>query len=247
MPRVSIIIPCYNYANFIIDCVASCVSQDFKDIEIIVVDDCSADNSATAAVSSGDNRIRVLSTEKNRGYSAAKNIGIRNSSGELLVFIDADDMLTPGSISRRLEVFDKHPEAQVVHGHALKIHGDVDYTSCVKEMKTFERHKSRLHAQGFMIRRSVFEKFGLFYEPLRSKSDKEYWYRIGIHDKSPIKKKVNVRRCHYDVAFYRRHDKAMHKMRLINKKYNSEVETLFEKRIKQLKKEGITRENTIHL
>jgi len=246
MPRVSIIIPCYNYANFIIDCVASCVSQDFNDIEIIVVDDCSTDDSAMA-VQSGDERIKVLSTEKNSGYSTAKNIGIRHSSGELLVFIDADDMLTPGSISRRLEVFDKHPEAQVVHGHALKIHGDVDYNTCVKEMKTLERHKSRLHAQGFMIRRSVFENFGLFYEQLRSKSDKEYWYRIGIHDKSPIKKKVNIRRCHYDVAFYRRHDKAMHKMRLVNKKYNDEIEALFEKRIKQLKKEGITMENTVHL
>jgi len=246
MPRVSIIIPCYNYANFIIDCVASCVSQDFNDIEIIVVDDCSTDDSAMA-VQSGDERIKVLSTEKNSGYSTAKNIGIRHSSGEFLAFIDADDMLTPDSISRRLEVFDKHPEAQVVHGHALKIHGDVDYNTCVKEMKSLERHKSRLHAQGFMIRRSVFENFGLFYEQLRSKSDKEYWYRIGIHDKSPIKKKVNIRRCHYDVAFYRRHDKAMHKMRLVNKKYNDEIEALFEKRIKQLKKEGITMENTVHL
>jgi len=237
--RATIIIPCYNYEKYIGDCIKSCVAQG--DCETIVVDDCSTDGSADIIKKYP---VKYIKTEKNSGYSYAKNIGIKESAGEWIVHIDADDMLVPGSVKTRLDVLNNFPNSEVIHGYALKIQGDVSYEWCIKNIGKLERHPSKLHAQGFMIHRKVFERCGLYYEPLRSKSDKEYWYRIGIHDKTPLPSQVDKRRCHCDVAFYRRHENAMHKMRNKNPVYDNEIEKIFDSRIKQLLKEGITKENT---
>jgi glycosyltransferase involved in cell wall biosynthesis len=218
--------------------------QNYDNIEVIVVDDCSTDNSRRIIESFKDSRIKPIFLMANEGYSHAKNVGIRQAMGKWIVHIDADDMLTQNSITARMEVAEAYPEAEIIHGYALKVQGDVSYQWCVDNKNKLERHPSRLHAQGFMIRKSVFEQHGLYYEKLRSKGDKEYWYRIGIHDESPLKKIVNLRRCHEDVAFYRRHPGAMHKMRKENPKYDAEINRLFNERISVLKKEGTTKGNT---
>jgi glycosyltransferase involved in cell wall biosynthesis len=241
---VSVIIPCYNYRTYIGDCIKSCLLQGYDDIEVIVVDDCSTDGSAEVIDKVSDSRVLKVWLKKNEGYSHAKNVGIQASKGDWIIHIDADDMLTPRSIGNRMNVLAGFPGAEIIHGHALKVQGDMNYAWCCDNIYRLERHASKLHAQGFMIKRSVFERFGLYYEPLRSKGDKEMWYRLGIHEKSPLPKLVNKRRCHEDVAFYRRHPLAMHKMRVENKEYDRAVEAQFEARIKQLRTDGITRENT---
>lgn len=236
---VSIIIPLYNYKNFIGECLESCIKQTYKDIEIIVVDDYSTDGSLSVAMKYAaiDNRIKLCALPENRGYSAAKNVGIRASHGGFIAHVDADDCLLPDSIDVRLKAFKESTD--MVHALAWryrKIDG--------KWHKDGYNKKAVIHAQTILIRRSVYERFGLYYEGLRSKADKMKWYALGVHPKSPLKKLIKVKKIEKHVALYRKHDLALHVLRNKDKKYRAKIEKIFKKRVKRLKKEGVTRENT---
>ena len=98
-PLVSVIIPIYNAESYIVDCINSIIAQDYRNIEIIAVDDGSADRSYELCRSmSGNGNIRVFHRE-NAGVSAARNFGIELSTGELITFVDADDYIEPHHIS----------------------------------------------------------------------------------------------------------------------------------------------------
>ena len=243
---VSIIIPNYNYSKFLHGCLRSCTEQTYKDIEIIVVDDCSTDDSPTQLLqyAEADNRIRLLFLPNNSGYSKAKNEGIVKAKGEYVTFLDADDMLTPKSVEWRVRAMMGNKDIDLAHGYCLKCHNDETYDWCLENIDSLERHKTFLHAQGIMVRRDVFKRFGLMFEGLRSKADKEMWYRLGVHQDTPLPKLIKTKFIDKPMAFYRRHPLAMHKMRVENKAYNNEVERIFAKRIKQLQAEGITEQNT---
>ena len=236
-PLVSIIITCYNYEQYIGECIESCLAQTYKPIEIIVVDDASTDNSALKIFSIYQfyENMTGIWLQENKGYSAAKNSGIERSRGEFLVFIDADDCLTPDSVELRMAEFEKNPKLDLVHGIALRWYGGHDL-----------RHyneKTYCHAQGRMYKKEFHKRFGLYYN-MRSMSDKEWAYRIGIHPDSPLKKVVKEKKINKVVAWYRKHDEQMHKIRRLDPEYNAKIKKQFKKRIKQLKKEGVTKENT---
>ena len=91
-PLVSVVIPCYNQAHFLGEAIESVFKQTYKHFEIVVVDDGSTDN--TSEVARRYSGIRCIE-QVNQGLSAARNTGIRESKGEYLVFLDADDRLYP--------------------------------------------------------------------------------------------------------------------------------------------------------
>ncbi|MBH0064868.1 glycosyltransferase family 2 protein [Psychrobacter sp. SZ93C1] len=93
-PLVSIIVPVYNVASYIDACLASIKQQTYKNIEIIVVEDCSTDNSKQALTSHfTDKRIKVIQHNENSGLSAARNTGIKSAIGEYMMFVDSDDIV----------------------------------------------------------------------------------------------------------------------------------------------------------
>lgn len=241
---ISVITPCYNHARFMPDNILSVLAQDVEH-EHIIVNDGSTDGVEKYLDSINTNSVRVIHHEKNLGLCAARNTAIRAAKGDFIVPLDADDMFAPDSLFNRLKMFNELPGLEVVHGYALKVGESHNYMSAVKDMSLgkLKRHPSRLHSQGMMFRKSVFEKYGLYFD-VYSKEDKEFNYRLGIHDESPLKKKVAIKRVKVDVAFYRRHPLSMHKLRVANKVFDREICCKFDKRIKQLQKEGITRENT---
>ena len=238
-PLVSIIITNYNYAYYLPECIESCLNQTYKNIQISIADDASTDSSSMMIshycdIAECDFEFYIH--EKNRGYSAAKNTAIKASRGKFIVMIDADDKLTPDSIELRMNEFIKNPELDLVHGLALRWYGGSDLRGYNK--------KTYIHAQGRMYRRSVYERFGLYYEPLRSMSDKEYVYRLGIHPNSKLPKLIKEKKVKKPVAWYRKHDTQMHRVRKKNPKKNEQIVKIFNRRIKQLKREGITTKNT---
>jgi len=237
-PLVSIIVTLYNYEKYIDECIASCLRQTHDNLEIIVVDDCSTDSSLdVVSCFHGDHKnVKIISFEHNHGYAHAKNAGIRKSKGEFIVLVDADDVLLPTGIALRLNGFAGSPEVDLVHGLALRWYGGNDTRGYNK--------KTYVHAQGRMYRRSVYDRFGGYYEGLRSMSDKEYVYRLGVHPDSPLPRLVKDKKIKTPVALYRKHEDQMHKVRRENPKRNSKIKKMFKTRIKQLKREGITRENT---
>ncbi len=101
---VSIITPSYNSSKFIKDCVASVFSQTYKNWEMIIVDDCSKDNSKEiiSELSTKDKRIKPIFLEKNVGAAEARNAAIRQSKGKYVAFLDSDDLWNPKKLEKQL-------------------------------------------------------------------------------------------------------------------------------------------------
>ena len=90
-PKVSIIVALYNKEKYIKKCLKSLVNQTLKDIEIIVINDCSTDKSLDIVKSFDDKRIKVINNKKNKGIGITRNIGVSKANGEYIGFVDADD------------------------------------------------------------------------------------------------------------------------------------------------------------
>lgn len=119
--KASIIIPVYNAKKFLRQCIDSVISQTFKDWEVILVDDCSTDNTLEEIQSiinvnaNGNVNISLLRQERNQGPSAARNRGIREAKGEYVFFLDADDTITPNCIELLYGLAKQH-DADYVQG-----------------------------------------------------------------------------------------------------------------------------------
>jgi hypothetical protein len=111
---VSVVIPCYNQGRFLREAIASAIAQGELVLEIVVVDDGSTDE--THAVATEDGTVRYLRQQRS-GLSEARNSGWRASSGEYVIFLDADDRLLPGAVRAGLEAFGRWPHAAFVFGH----------------------------------------------------------------------------------------------------------------------------------
>lgn len=101
--KVSIIIPVYNGENYIWDCIRSIINQSYKNIEIIVINDGSTDNTAKVLGKCDDERIKIITTENN-GVSAARNKGLDMVTGKFVCFVDADDSLQENAIEKLLYI-----------------------------------------------------------------------------------------------------------------------------------------------
>jgi len=119
MPRVSAAIITHNRAHFLDDAIASVLGQTFRDLELIVVDDGSTDETA-AVVEPYLDRIRYVRQE-NRGKAAARNRAVELARGELIAFCDSDDMWYPDRLERQLGALAEKPHVGMVHGHVAVI------------------------------------------------------------------------------------------------------------------------------
>jgi teichuronic acid biosynthesis glycosyltransferase TuaG len=104
-PRVSVVMPAYNAQKYIAATIDSVLAQDFRNLELLVIDDCSTD--ATAAIvrqySTRDPRVRLIALAKNRGAPAGpRNVGVREARGEWVAFLDADDIWFSGKLTYQL-------------------------------------------------------------------------------------------------------------------------------------------------
>jgi hypothetical protein len=128
-PAVSVVVPCFNYGHWLAECVDSALDQPEVDVDVTIVDDASTDNSVEVArmlVRDRGNRVRLICNETNRGHIPSVNEGFRHARGEYLVKLDADDMLTPGSLARSAALLDACPSVGFVYGRPLHFGRDVD-------------------------------------------------------------------------------------------------------------------------
>ena len=109
MATISIIIPVYNVEEYLERCLQSVISQNYSDIEILLIDDGSTDRSPQICDSFAmkDNRVEVTHT-MNNGVSVARNIGVKKAKGDYLMFVDSDDYLTGDAIETVFEYHDKY-------------------------------------------------------------------------------------------------------------------------------------------
>jgi len=247
-PLVSVIVTLYNYEKFIHCCIKSILNQDYPNFEIIVIDDASSDKSYKMAKKYESKNVKVINFKKNRGYSSAKNEGVRLSKGEYIVMLDADDMLTKKSISTRMNAMMDN-DVDFIHANAIVVRGEISLKNCYRirnpKLECFST-PYHIHAQTVLLKKQIHRDFGLYDEKLRSRSDREMWWRLfGQSEKDKIK----VKRFYINksVVYYRYHRRMMTRFRQKNRVYDREIRALAEEVYQDRKKIGITKENTLFL
>ena len=116
MSRVTVVIPCFNHGRYVGEAIESALGQTWPDVEIIVVDDGSTDD--TADVVGRYDGVRYIH-QRNSGLAAARNAGARAGSGSHFVFLDADDRITPRAVESAMQCFAKNPGCGLVYGQGV--------------------------------------------------------------------------------------------------------------------------------
>ena len=182
LPLVTVIIPTHNRGWVVAKAIDSVLDQDYCNVELIVVDDGSTDNTATLLFGYGD-RIRVI-TQDNRGVSAARNVGIRKAKGDLIALLDSDDAWLPGKLSVQVNFFMEHPDWLICQTEEQWIRNGVRVNPGKRHRKEsgwiFERSLALclVSPSAVMIRKSLFNEVGLFDENFPACEDYDLWLRI---------------------------------------------------------------------
>lgn len=184
-PTVTIIISAYNNPDYLRQSLQSVLNQTFTDYEIIVVDDCSPDD----AVSQYDilEGVRFIRLDRNHGLAApGRNVGIRESTGEYIAFLDFDDVWLPDKLEPQVKLLDENPNAGLTYCHFIMT--DDDLTPLEKQPKLQPVSDDPLRqiilnnyigSPSFvLIRREAILDAGGFDEELASSSDRDLWTKI---------------------------------------------------------------------
>jgi glycosyltransferase involved in cell wall biosynthesis len=187
LPKVTVIIPCYNRGKYIAETVESVLNQTYPNVELVVVDDACTDNSRELLERYSD-RIRILEHpgRVNRGQSAALNLGIRSSESDYVAFLDSDDLFAPTKIEKQVRFLEENPQFGMVYanGHAVDENGKVIHRFYGKNHRE-DSDPNRvlldcyfLLPNNSLLRRKVLDKAGLFDESLRSAQDHDMAIRV---------------------------------------------------------------------
>lgn len=180
---VSVVIPTFNRRAVVREAVASACAQRDVAGEIIVVDDGSSDDTTAALRAEFGTRIHVLRTA-NRGVAAARNAGVAASNGELIAFLDSDDLWRADKLATQVAFFASHPEAHICQTDEVWVRNGVRVNPCAHHRKPsgdiFEPslRLCLVSPSAVMLHRSLFERAGGFDESLPACEDYDLWLRI---------------------------------------------------------------------
>lgn len=186
LPLVSIIIPVFNTERYVRQCVESFVTHDYRNLEIIVVDDGSTDASPEILKSFGD-KITYIRQE-NKGPSSAINTGIKASKGEFISWFGSDDICLPGRIKIQVKKLLEDQSISVVYSDYILIDPNGDEIEVVNvphpPVEQFTRSllmRNFINGSTVLMRRECLEKVGYYDESLRADPDGEMWFRLLKH------------------------------------------------------------------
>ncbi len=187
MPIVTAVIPTFNMGLYVGDAIRSVLGQTLRDVEVIVVDDGSTDDTRDVVTSFGT-QVQYY-YQPNAGQGAARNLAIRASKGKYVAFLDADDIWLPEKLRRQVELLERLPEVGLTGcGYSVRDEGG---TTVLFEVvrPDFPSHRTLRRmlsicqllpgsGSGVMVRRSCFDAVGLFDETLRIAQDWDMWVRL---------------------------------------------------------------------
>ncbi len=205
-PLVSVIIPTYNRACLLPRAVHSVLSQDYENLELIIVDDGSTDETPELIAQVADPRVRYIRFAENRGIGAARSAGVQAARGDLIAFNDSDDVWLPGKLSHQVDLFRRHPQVDVVFGdyyNVDQLHGTMQ-RGFEQTRKGLELLRVRPLIEGVyevvggmpeallcvnfvatptvVLRRRVFDSTGSFRTDLSGPEDFEFWFRVATKE-----------------------------------------------------------------
>jgi len=195
-PVVSVIIPAFNSAQFITECLSSVADQEGDiPLEIIVVDDGSSDDTRNRVRAFGGVR---LIEQDNAGPSAARNRGIAAATGEFIAFLDSDDLWTEDKLAVQMAIFACHPEVAMVVGNSRRFdesgflndsffaEGNLNQDFFGDPIMVRDAYVKLFRINyaltgGVIIRKGCLTRTGVFDESLRYVEDVDLWFRIALH------------------------------------------------------------------
>lgn len=210
---ISVIIPTYNRAHYICEAIDSALAQTYKNIEIIVVDDGSTDNTKDIIHQLYNSKVTYI-LQKNAGPSSARNNGIKHSKGDLIAFLDSDDVWLPEKLEKQVKLIDQSHDIGLVACGIYKIDSDKNIVGNPVINRNYNSKRSFLKelmihniitggGSNSLIRRECFERVGLFDENLWIGEDWNLWLRIA--------KQYEVRFVEEPLIKYRIHGNNLHK------------------------------------
>lgn len=194
MGSIDVIVPCYNYGRYLSQCVRSVLSSDTLETRVLVIDDCSSDNSAetAAALADSDRRVTVRRHTVNQGHIKTYNEGLDWASSDYLLLLSADDWVLPGALRRAVEALDADPSVGFVYGPALFVK-DGQAAELFEAPRPGWRVMSGiefLHSIAYcnivptctaVVRTSMQKQVGGYIEALPHAGDLEMWMRLALH------------------------------------------------------------------
>lgn len=181
-PLVSVVIPTFNRADWVGEAIQSVLEQGYPRLELIVVDDGSDDQ--TRGVVQGFGTLLTYVRQAHRGVSTARNRGVDVSHGELLAFLDSDDLWRHGKVAAQVALFQQQPQVQVCYTDEIWIRRGVR----VNPKRIHQKHEGWIFLQSLprciispssmMLRRELWERLGGFDERLPACEDYDLWLRL---------------------------------------------------------------------
>lgn len=183
-PLVSVVIPVYNGSNYLREAIDSALNQTYPNIEILVIDDGSTDDTWEIIQSYG-HKIRGIH-KKNGGVSSALNLGIQNMRGEWFAWLSHDDLWLQENIERKIRFILENPGGGVYYGgysyinpkHEILYGNNGCWYPSGENLRRMLRSGNYIHGITALVHRECFERVGMFNEGLRCTQDYEMWFRI---------------------------------------------------------------------
>ncbi|MBE9013173.1 glycosyltransferase [Pseudanabaenaceae cyanobacterium LEGE 13415] len=182
--KISIVTPSYQQGEFIEETIRSILLQGYPNLEYMIIDGGSTDGSVEI-IRKYEPFLAYWMSERDRGQSHAINKGWERATGEILHFLNSDDVLLPGTLATIAQVFSENPPIQVVSGVCLVKDVDLKEELRTKQPRAFDLKYFLLDREGpgqpaTFIRREVFEQTGGMDERLHYTLDREYWMRVSL-------------------------------------------------------------------
>jgi len=192
IPFFSIVIPLYNKENYIEDTLKSVVNQNFKDFEIIIVDDGSVDASLQIVENFDKIPLRIL-RQKNQGVSVARNHGIKNAEGRYIALLDADDIWFPNHLSEIKKAIHQFPNESIFCNNyeilisekttkptLFSFQKSIENITCIEDFFEASRLNSIITSSTVCIKNTVFTEGYYFAPKILSGQDTDLWIRLGL-------------------------------------------------------------------
>lgn len=174
-PKISVIIPVFNGERFIAEAIQSVLDQDYDPLEILVIDDGSTDGTKKV-VELFNGKITLIS-QANQGVAAARNAGLQRATGELITFLDSDDIWVNTKLKLQTRILNENPDVDVVFG--MLLHTDfLSFDELKLIMPGKEKGVLAISMGSSVIRKCVFDKTGLFDEEMMLGEDIDWFTRM---------------------------------------------------------------------
>ncbi len=183
-PLVSVILPYFNHGKYIEDAVMSAIDQTWSNLEIILVDDCSTEKTSLEKLKILQKKypkLSVLKTPKNSGPAKARNLGVDDSKGDFLLFLDSDDQIDPTFVEKALLLLNQKKDVSFVYSYIQHFGKNEDVHQTLDPYNFYELLLQNKLPYCAMIRRKAFEDVKGFDEKLNKNEseDWDFWLRMG--------------------------------------------------------------------